>query len=68
MGLQVAGIEIHPAVTPPLDAGFLPASLFSRKYREIATDLGAEPLRLAVERGDGSVSTFSTVIVPPSKG
>jgi predicted NBD/HSP70 family sugar kinase len=58
--LQVAGIEVNPAVVAPLDPGFLPASLFSRKYRELAR--GGVPLRLAVERGDGSISTFSTTV------
>jgi predicted NBD/HSP70 family sugar kinase len=60
MALRVAGIEVNPAVVAPLDPGFLPASLFSRRYRELAR--GGVPLRLAVERADGSISTFSTTV------
>jgi predicted NBD/HSP70 family sugar kinase len=68
MGLQVAGIEVNPAIIAPLDRGFLPASLFSRKYRELAAANGGVPLRLALERGDGAISTFSTTVVPPKAG
>lgn len=68
MSLQVAGIEINPAIIAPLDPGFLPASLFTRKYRELVSALGGVPLRLALERGDGSISTFCTSVVPPSAG
>jgi predicted NBD/HSP70 family sugar kinase len=65
VSLQVAGIEINPAVVAPLDKGFFPASLFSRRYRELAR--GGAPLRLAVERGDGSLSTFSTIVGGPAE-
>jgi predicted NBD/HSP70 family sugar kinase len=68
MSLQVAGVEVNPAVIAPLDPGFLPASLFTRSYRELVAALGGVPLRLALERGDGSISTFHTSVVPPSAG
>ena len=68
MSLQVAGIEVNPAVIAPLDPGFLPASLFTRNYRELVSGSGGVPLRLALERGDGSISTFRTSVVPPSAG
>lgn len=68
MGLQVAGIEVNPIIRPPLDRGFLPASLFSRKYRELAAASGGMSLRLALERGDGAISTFLTTVVPPHAG
>jgi predicted NBD/HSP70 family sugar kinase len=68
MSLQVAGININPAIIAPLDPGFLPASLFTRKYRELVSASGGVPLRLALERGDGSISTFSTSVVPLSAG
>ena len=68
MSFQVAGIEVRPAVIAPLDRGFLPAALFTRKYRELVSASGGVPLRLAFERGDGSISTFSTPVVPPSVG
>lgn len=68
MGLQVAGIEVQPAVVAPLDRGFLPAALFSRKYRQLASANGGVPLALAVERGDGSVSAYNTSVIPPKAG
>jgi predicted NBD/HSP70 family sugar kinase len=68
MSLQVAGIEINPAIIAPLDPGFLPASLFTRKYRELVSASGGVPLRLALERGDGSISRFCTSVVPPAAG
>jgi predicted NBD/HSP70 family sugar kinase len=55
-------MRVHPAVVAPLDPGFLPASLFSRAYREAAR--GGVPLRLTVERADGSASTFETTVDP----
>ena len=53
MTLEVAGIQVSPAITAPLDPGFLPASLFSRKYRELVATNAGVPLNLALERGDG---------------
>ena len=68
MNLQVAGIEVTPAVIAPLDPEFLPAALFTRKYRELVSASGGVPLRLALERGDGSISTYSVSVVPPAAG
>jgi len=68
MSLQVAGIEVRPAVVAPLDPGFLPAALFTREYRELAAASGGVPLRLALERGDGSISAFDVSVVPLSMG
>jgi predicted NBD/HSP70 family sugar kinase len=68
MGLQVAGIEVNPAVVAPLDRGFLPAALFSRKYRQLVSAKGGIPLRVALERGDGSISSYSTSVIPASAG
>ena len=68
MALEVAGIEVNPAIIAPLDRGFLPASLFSRKYRELAAASGGVLLRLALERGGGEISTFETTVVPPHAG
>jgi predicted NBD/HSP70 family sugar kinase len=68
MSLTVAGIEVRPAFVAPLDPGFLPAALFSREYRKLAAASGAVPLKMALERPDGSVSRFDTVVIPPDKG
>ena len=68
MSLTAAGLEVRPAFTPPLDPGFLPASLFHREYRARARALGAGPLRIALERADGSLSTYETIVLPLEKG
>ena len=52
MGLQVAGVEVNPAIVAPLDPEFLPAALFNRKYRETVFAIGGVPLHLALEGGD----------------
>jgi predicted NBD/HSP70 family sugar kinase len=68
MSLTIHEIEINPAVTPPLDEGFLPASLYNRGYRNTCSAAGGTPLKLALERGSGLVSVFSTSVIPPSSG
>jgi predicted NBD/HSP70 family sugar kinase len=68
MTLQDAGIAVCPAIVAPLDRGFLPASLFTREYLKLAAQLGDQPLHLAVERGDGSISAYQTRVIPPAKG
>jgi len=68
MGLEVAGIEVDPAIIAPLDRGFFPASLFTRKYRELAAAKGGVPMRIALERGDGAVSAYALTVIPPQAG
>lgn len=68
MNLELAGIQISPAVVAPLDPEFFPAALFNKNYRELATRLGSAPLHLALERGDGAVSRYDTFVIPPAKG
>jgi predicted NBD/HSP70 family sugar kinase len=65
MKLQREGIEVNPAVVARLDPGFVPAALFNRRYRELVSATGGVPLKLALERGDGSTSTYSTSVCPP---
>lgn len=62
---QGSGWTAQPKVAPPLDPGFQPASLFHREFRRLAAARGGVPLRLALERADGSVSTFDTMVLPP---
>ncbi len=49
-------------IPPVLDPAFLPASLYNRAFRELAARSGSTPLRLALERADGSISSFETVV------
>jgi len=54
---------VPPAILPPLDDQFRPASLANRRFREAAHCSGRRvPLRLALERADGSVSRFDTEV------
>jgi predicted NBD/HSP70 family sugar kinase len=53
-----------PKVRPPLDAEFLPASLWNRAYRCAVEGSGGAELAFALERRDGSVSTFRTTVLP----
>jgi predicted NBD/HSP70 family sugar kinase len=49
-------LSVEPKHRPPLDPGFLPASLWQRAYRElVARDPGARPFSIALVRPDGSV-------------
>ncbi len=58
-------MQIIPAFVPPLDPGFVPASLWVRAYRErCATDPGVHPLAIALERADGTISRYDTGVLP----
>ncbi len=58
-------LSIQHKIPPVLDPGFVAASVYNRALRELAARRGAVPLRLALERADGSVSVFETTAVPP---
>jgi predicted NBD/HSP70 family sugar kinase len=56
---------IKPAITAPLDPRFLPAVLFNRNYQESVRASGkGVQLVLGLERENGLVSSFETVINP----
>src|SRR5579872_7056645 len=58
-------LSIHPRFRPPLDPDFVPASLWNRAYRAaVRAAGGGEPLAVALERSDGSVSVFRTATLP----
>ena len=57
-------LRVTPAIPAPLDAAFEPASLFNLKFRNLAAAAGPVPVRIALERGDGSISVFSTSVLP----
>lgn len=53
---------IEPAVVPPLDEAFRPAVLANRAFiAEVKASGQAVPLRIALERPDGTISTFETL-------
>lgn len=58
-------IEVHPKILPPLDSEFLPASLWNRAYLKAVQQSGrGEPLAIALERADGSISVYRTQVFP----
>ena len=58
-------IEVVPNFIPPLDPGFLPASLWNRAYRSQVEQSGrAQHLAITLERSDGSISVFRTAVFP----
>lgn len=59
-----AQLAIQPRFIPELDPKFVPASLWNRAFRQLARERGAAPYVLALERSDGSISRFETVVLP----
>ena len=58
-------MNVSPAILPPLDPGFVPAVLWNRAYRaRCGAEPGAHPIAVAVERTDGTVSRFDTLVLP----
>ena len=56
---------IEPVFVPPLDPGFRPAVLANRAFRQAVAESGVGvPLVLGVERVNGSLSRFETVVFP----
>lgn len=56
---------IPPRFRPPLDEGFRPAVLVNRAFRQEVADSGAGvPLVLGLERGNGNLSRFETMVFP----
>ena len=55
---------VPPAILPPLDPNFRPASLANRHYRRRVGAAGV-PVVLGLEREDGRISRCETAIFPP---
>jgi predicted NBD/HSP70 family sugar kinase len=61
--MTLSWMLVPPTTTPPLDPDFRPAVLANRKFVQAVKESGnAVPLVLALERSDGSVSRFETVV------
>lgn len=66
---MVSSFLISPPTVPPLDPDFKPAVLCNRAFTEAANGSGnAAPLIFGLERGDGSVSRFETVVFAEAAG
>ena len=62
-------IQIHPKWSPVLDPEFVAGSLWNREFRGAAQATGrAQHLAIALERADGSVSVYDTVVFPHERG
>jgi predicted NBD/HSP70 family sugar kinase len=58
-------IAVNARIQPPLDPGFVPASLWNRAYRaQLAATGTGEGLALALRRPSGTVSVFHTQVFP----
>ncbi len=58
-------MPVSPKLVPVLDPAFVPAALWNHWFRSKALESGKPaPLALALERGDGSVSVYRTVVLP----
>jgi hypothetical protein len=58
-------VSLKPAITAPLDPGFLPAVLFHRRYTESVRASGkGVPLVIGLEREGGLVSRYETNVFP----
>jgi predicted NBD/HSP70 family sugar kinase len=55
---------VRPRLVPPLDAHYRPAVLANRAFRQ-AAQRQPLPVRLGLERADGLVSVFETVVADP---
>jgi len=63
---MTALVRVDAQIKPVLDPQFLPASLWNRAYRAEVQRVGGQQVKLALERGDGSVSVFETRLLPDS--
>lgn len=60
---RLSGGSLAPRIPAPLDAGFAPAVLFNRAYLDKVRATGkAVPLVLGLERENGLVSRFETLV------
>lgn len=56
---------VAPKIAPPLDSDFRPAVLANRVFRQ-AAQKGPVPVRIGLERADGQVSVFDTIVASPA--
>ena len=63
--MTTASMHLASSIAPPLDPGFVPAELWNRAYRERCRwDRQAHPLAIALERPDGTISRYDTMVLP----
>ncbi len=57
---------VAPRITPVLDPDFRPAALANRAFR-MAAQAKPVPVRIGLERADGLIAVFDTVVADPSR-
>lgn len=57
----------EPKFIPPVEGEFIPASIWIRKYLEIAKNSKRAPVKIGILRTDGSLSVYKTEIVDTSE-
>ncbi|WP_269542696.1 ROK family protein [Cerasicoccus fimbriatus] len=58
-------LSIQSKITPALDPGFMPASLWNRRYRELARQSsGMREVRFTITRPTGEAWSFDTIMLP----
>lgn len=62
-------IKVNPKIRPELDKNYVPAVLWNREYRKLASESGkAVPVVMAFKRPNGTVSVFKTQMLPHTAG
>ncbi len=56
-------LSVSPTIIPPLDSGVVHPALWNREFRSRCAT-GSEPLAIALERPDGTVSRFDFTTLP----
>jgi predicted NBD/HSP70 family sugar kinase len=58
-------MQVCPKFRPVLDPAYVPPALWNRAFRAAVRETGnPQPLAIALERSDGSVSVFRTEVLP----
>jgi predicted NBD/HSP70 family sugar kinase len=55
--------KAEPQKKPPLDLNFEPIALWNRKYSALVRKIGGKELKIALERGDGTISVNKTLVI-----
>ena len=56
---------VSPKIPPPLDPGFRPPALANRAFlEEVSASGGGVPMSVGLERNNGEVSRYDTVVFP----
>ena len=64
----MAEVKVDCLFKPELDPEFVPAILWNREYRKLAASVaGSLKIAITLERSNGAVSRFDTVLLPETE-